>query len=126
MSNATLIAFAKRLDEDAALRRRAAAIAGEKPQALEQLVRLAAEAGFTLDAAQLEAGYRELCERELGERELDQVAGGAVGPCFMPRLKPVRAFGVLMSKLVPAGSGAGGVIAPCDVTGPCDAVGPCD
>jgi hypothetical protein len=125
MSNAILIGFAKRLDEDAALRRCAAAISGDKQQALAQLVRLAAEAGFVLDAAPLEAGYRELMERELGDSALEQITGGAVGPCFMPRPAQVRSFTTLMAKLVPTTFGLG-AIGPCDVVGPCAVVGPCD
>jgi len=72
--------FAQCLAKDSTLRSKLQAVrANDKDAALAQVVRIAAEAGFTLRADELEKRFDELVSGELASDDLDHVAGGARG-----------------------------------------------
>jgi predicted ribosomally synthesized peptide with nif11-like leader len=72
--------FAQCLAKDSTLRGKLQAVrANDKDAALAQVVRIAAEAGFTLRADELEKRFEELVSGELAPDDLDHVAGGARG-----------------------------------------------
>jgi predicted ribosomally synthesized peptide with nif11-like leader len=64
--------FVQHLKTDAGAREKVA-----RAKSLEEVARIAAQAGFVLSASDLELGVRALQADELSERELDAVAGGA-------------------------------------------------
>ena len=80
MTHQAVRRFARCLAQDSTLRSKLHAVhANDKDAALAQVVRIAAEAGFTLRADELEKRFEELVSGALAAEDLAHVAGGARG-----------------------------------------------
>ena len=91
MTTPSVIAFARRLETDEALRKRVAAVdTADTPRMLAETTRIAAEAGFDFTAVELAASLQEHALGELPDAELDAVSGGT----GVVLDKPVKKTGV--------------------------------
>jgi predicted ribosomally synthesized peptide with nif11-like leader len=109
MADESLLAFAERIERDAALRAKLEAVeAPDEQSALAAVARIAADAGFAVSAQAIAEGVRQLSAGELGADELDSVTGGA---SLSSSTVPTR-FAAVLHKVVPGWEPAGG-INPC-------------